>query len=124
MIEALVDPIGDRAIGEDGRKATPASLEQVVRSAHVEKALVLACKAGCRQVLGRCRASHRDGDPVSGLMLKLTICVRNLVAEQGRVHGLIYDFASSSGFAGERPDPALVQPVEQPVKLLCDAVPR
>ena len=62
MVEAVVDAIDDRAVGEDRGEAAPAGLEQIVFAAHVEKALVLPGEARRRQILRGGRAAHRDGD--------------------------------------------------------------
>ncbi len=71
MIEAIVDPIRNRAIGEDRGEAPPARFEQTVGAADVEKAFVLAGKARSRQILRRGRTAHRDRDVAAVLPFKL-----------------------------------------------------
>ena len=74
MIEAVVDAVDDAAVGEQRGEATAARLEQVVRAADVQVALVLAGEAGGRQILGGGGAAHRDGD--AGAVLRLELCDR------------------------------------------------
>ncbi len=45
VIEAVVDAIGNRAVGEDRGEAAAAGVEQCIGAAHVEKAVVLPGKA-------------------------------------------------------------------------------
>jgi hypothetical protein len=60
VIEAVVDAIGDRAVGEDRGEAAAASVEQCIRTAHVEKTFMLPGEARRRQVLSGRRAAHGD----------------------------------------------------------------
>ena len=99
VVEALVEAVGDRAIGEDRGKAAPAGLEQVLGAAHIEEAFVLAGKACGRQIFRRRRTSHRDGDAGPGFPLKLPISFHDLFAEKRRVHRPVYDLAGFGGFA-------------------------
>ncbi|MEY9522475.1 hypothetical protein ABIF70_003616 [Bradyrhizobium japonicum] len=124
MIEAVVDAIGNRAIGENGGKAAPASFEQVFGPAHIKKAFVLACKTRRRQVLGGRRAPYGDGNAGPGLAFKLPIGFYGLLAQQRRVHRLVYDLAGLSGLAREVLDLALVDPIEKPVKLVRHTAPQ
>ena len=73
MVEAIVDSIGNGAIGEDGGEAAPAGFEQIPRTADVEEAFVLACKARGREILGRGRAAHgnRDVGPIFAFELSI-----------------------------------------------------
>jgi hypothetical protein len=52
MVEALVDSVVDRTIGEQAREAASARIQQYLLPAHVEVGLVLSREAGGRQVLG------------------------------------------------------------------------
>ncbi|MBP1092614.1 hypothetical protein JOE50_003144 [Bradyrhizobium japonicum] len=124
MIEAVVDAIRDRAIGENGSKAAPASFEQILGPAHIEKAFVLAGKARRRQILRRRGASYGDSDPDPGLAFKMPIGFYDLLAQQRRVHRLVYDLAGLGGLAGELSDLALVDPVQKTVQLVRDPVSR
>ena len=63
VIEAVVDAIDDRAVGEDRGEAVAAGLESLLGTADVQEALVLTGEARGRQILGGRRAAHRDGDP-------------------------------------------------------------
>ena len=70
MIEAIVVAIDDGAIGEHRREAAAARLEQLVRAADVEEALMLAGKARRRQILGRGRAADGHGDTLAILLFE------------------------------------------------------
>ncbi len=59
VVEALVDPVGDRPVGEQRGLAAAHGIQQQCRPAHVQVALVLAGEARRRQVLGRGRAADR-----------------------------------------------------------------
>ena len=69
MIEAVVDAIDDRPVGEERGEALAAGLEDVVVAADVEIALVLTGEARRRQILGGRRTAHRDRD--IGAVLRL-----------------------------------------------------
>jgi hypothetical protein len=60
VIEAIVDPVGNRTVGEQRREAAAANLDDGLRSANVEKALVLAGKTRRRQIF--CRSRTADGN--------------------------------------------------------------
>ena len=62
VLEALVHAIGDRAIVEQRGEHFVHALEQRVATAHVEERFLLAGERCVRQVLGRRRRAHRDGD--------------------------------------------------------------
>ena len=121
MIEAIVDAVGNRAIGEDGRKATSAGFEQILRPAHVEIAFMLARKARGRQILRRCRTSHRNGDAGPCFSFQLPIRFQDLCAHRLGVRRLIDDGSSLGGLGRKLPDLALVEAVEKPMKLIRDS---
>ena len=60
MVEAIVDAIADRAIGEQARETVTHRVEHVGFAAHIEIAVVLAGETGARQILRRRRRA--DGD--------------------------------------------------------------
>jgi hypothetical protein len=60
VIEALVDAVGDRAVGEERGKRTAAVLQQRGVALHVQIGLLLAGEARIRQILRRGAAAHRD----------------------------------------------------------------
>ena len=60
VVEALVDAVGDGAVGEQRGEAAPDRVEQHGLAADVQEGLVLAGEAGGRQILGGGRAAHRD----------------------------------------------------------------
>ncbi len=121
VIKAVVDPVGDRAIGENGGKAAPAGLEQILRATYIEEALMLAGKTRGRQIFRRRGAAHRDSDAGSKFPFKLPIGFRDLVAQRGAVHRGIDDVARLGGPGRELPDVALVETVEQPMQCVRDA---
>ena len=88
MVEPIVGPIGDRAVGENGSKAAPTGVDQILRAADVEEALVLAGKACRRKVFGRRRAADRNRDIGAVLAFELPVRTRNLLAEGGRCRWL------------------------------------
>ena len=99
MIKALVDAVGNRAIGEDRGKAASAGFEQIVRAAHIEKAVVLAGKARGRQILRGCGTPHRDGSAGASLALELPISFHNLLAQRCRIHRLVDDVRALAAVA-------------------------
>src|SRR6516165_1159869 len=89
VVEAVVDAIDDGAVGEDRGEAPAAGLKQIAFAAYIQKALVLASEAGCRQVLGGGRAAHRDRDTGAALLFESTIGCGDLAAEMRRAGGLV-----------------------------------
>ena len=120
MIEALVDAVGNRAIGEDRGKAAPAGFEQILRAAHIEKAFMLAGKTRGRQIFRRRRTPHRNSGAGPGLPLELPIGFHDLFAERRRVHRPVDDVAGLGGGGRKLLDLALVETVEKPMKFVRD----
>ena len=118
MIEAVVDAIGDRAVGEDRGEAAAAGLEQCIRAAHVEKAFVLAGEARRRQVLRGRRAAHGDRYVGSVVGLQFPIGADGLLPQLLDSRGVIDDAARFGGSLGEQVDAPLVELSEEPVKRL------
>ena len=121
VIEAVVDAVGNRAIGENGGKAAPAGLEQILRAAHIEEAFMLARKTRGRQIFRRRRTPHGDSDAGPGLPFKLPIRFHDLFAERRRIHRPVDDFAGFGGYGRKLLDLALVETVEKPMKFVRDA---
>jgi hypothetical protein len=67
VVEAIVDPVDDGAVGVERSETAPAGLHHTGLVAQVEEAVVLACETGRGQVFGGGRASdgHADGARVS-----------------------------------------------------------
>ena len=120
VIEAIVDAVGNRAIGKNGGKATPAGLEQILRAADVEEAFMLARKTRGRQIFCRRRTSHGDCNASPVFPFKLPIRFQDLRAERLRIHCHVYDFAGLGGDGGKPLDLALVETVEKSMKLVRD----
>ena len=118
VVEAVVDPIGDRAVGENRGEAAAAGLEQCIRATHVEKAFVLAGEARRRQVLRRRRAAHCDRYVGAVVSLQLPIGADGLLPQLLDSRGAIDDAARFGGSLGEQVDAPLVELSEEPVKRL------
>ena len=65
VVEALVDAVGDGAVGEQRGVAAPHRVEQHRLAADVQEGLVLAGEAGGRQILGGRGTAHRDRQVVA-----------------------------------------------------------
>ena len=117
VIEAVVDAIGNRAIGEDRGEAAPAGFEQIVRAPHVEEAFMLARETRGRQIFRRRRTSHGDGDAGPVLLLQLAISRGNLLAQLIAAGCGIDDSARLGCALRKRLDLALVETVEKPMKV-------
>ncbi len=120
VIEAVVDAVGNRAIGKNGGKATPRGLEQIFGAAHVEEALMLARKARGRQIFCRRRTSHGDSDAGPVFPFQLPVRFHDLRAEGAGIHRPVYDFAGFCGYRRKLLDLALVETVEKSMKLVRD----
>ena len=70
MVEAIVVAIDDGAIGEHRREAAAARLEELVRAADVQVALVLAGETRRRQILGGGRAADGHGNALAILLFE------------------------------------------------------
>ena len=118
VIEAVVDPIGDRAVGEDRGEAAAAGLEQCIGAAHVEEAFVLAGEARRGQILRRRGAAHGDGDVRAVVGLQFPIGADGLLPQfvDSRWRGR--RAARFGGSLGEQVDAPLVELVEEPVQRL------
>jgi hypothetical protein len=79
MVEPIVDPIGNRAAGEDGGKAAPTGLEQILCATDVEETFVLAGKACRREVLGGRRAADGNRNVSAILVFECPIGPGNLL---------------------------------------------
>ena len=121
VIEALVDAVGNRAIGENGGKAASAGLKQILRAAHMKKAFMLPRKTRGRQIFCRRRTPHGDSGADPGLPFQLPIRFHDLFAERPRIHRPVDDVASFGGFGRKPLDVTLVETVEQAMKLVRDA---
>jgi len=73
VVEALVDPVVDGAIGEQTGKAATTGVQQALLAADVQEGLLLAGEAGVRKVLGGGRAAHRQAQPFTVLFDQLAV---------------------------------------------------
>ena len=113
MVESVIDAIGDRAIGENGRKAAAAGFEQIVGAADIQKALVLAGKARRRKVFRGGRTSDGDGNISAVFRFELPIGAVDLFAQRAGRGRLVNDLARFRGPLGEDVDVPLIQVIEQ-----------
>jgi hypothetical protein len=118
VIEAVVDAIGDRAVGEDRGEAAAAGVEQCIRATDVEKAFMLAGEARRRQVLRRRRATHCDRYVGAVVGFQLPIGADGLLPQLLDSRGAIDDAARFGCSLGEQVDAPLVELSEEPVKRL------
>ncbi len=118
MIKAVVDAIGDRAVGEDRRKAPAARFEQRIGAAHIEEAFVLAGKTGIGQVFRRRRAAHRDGNLAAIVIGKLAVGLADQGAQIVLGRRRVNDAARLRGAFLQQIDVGLVEPVQKIVKLV------
>ena len=73
VIEALVDPVVDRAVGEQAGEAAPAGVEQALLAPDVQVGLLLAGEARGRKILGGGRAAHGQADVLAVLLLQARV---------------------------------------------------
>lgn len=81
MGEALVDAIGDGAIGKQRGKDLFAGAEQMLAAADVEIGLLLAGKRCAGQVFGGGGAAHGDIGVVAVFLFQLAIGLLDLIGE-------------------------------------------
>ena len=120
VVEAVVDAIDDGAVGEDRGKAAPAGLEQIALAAHIQKALMLAGKAGGRQVFGGRRAAHRDRDPGAAFLFESAIGRGDFRTEMRGAGGLVNQPAGGGGALGEQCDIVVVEAGKKAAQFVLD----
>ena len=121
VVEAVVDPVDDRAVGEDRGEAPAAGLEQRGLAAHVQEALVLSGKTRIRQVFGGRRTAHRDRDIAAALAFELGIGGADMVAQTAVSGCVVDDLARFTGALGKRSDIAMVETGQQRPQPVPDA---
>ena len=113
MVEPIVDSIGNGPICEDGREAAPAGFEQVPRTADVEEAFVLACKARSGEILGRGRAAYGNRDVGPIFTSELLIGGGDFLLKAIGAGGIEDNVPGFAGTLGKYIDAGLVDPVEK-----------
>jgi hypothetical protein len=93
VIEAIVDPVRNRAVGEDGSETAPAHLDDRSRVTNIEEAFVLAGEARGRQILGRRGTADRDRDIGAVFVFELSIGRRDRVGQRRGAGRRIDDLA-------------------------------
>ena len=81
MVEALVDPVADRPVGEEAGEAAADGVEQLRLACNVQVALVLPREARGRQILRRRGAADRDRQLRAVFANQLRVCGSNLSGE-------------------------------------------
>ena len=120
VVEAVVDPINDGAVGKDRGKTAPARLDCIGLAAHVQKALMLPGETGGRQILGGRRAAHRDRDFGTASLLEPAVGVRDLCTECRIAGGVVNETASDGSALGKQRHIMMVEAREQPAKFHLD----
>jgi hypothetical protein len=118
VIEAIVDPVRDRAIGEDRCEAPPARLDDSPHTANVEEAFMLAGETCGRQILSSRGAANRNRDIGAIFLFELAIgrCDR---FSQSRCAGRrIDDLACLGGGFAQQIDLAFIEHVKQAMQLI------
>ncbi len=112
VIETLVDPIGDRPVGEQRRVAAPDRIQHHLLATDVQIGIVLAGKARGRQILGRGRRAHRDRQILAIGLHELAPGGQDLLARPLGQARRIDDLAAAGAGAGQRLDIGLVEPIQ------------
>src|SRR6516165_10654719 len=116
MIEAVIDPIRNGAVGEDGSKAASAGFKQIGGAPDVQETLMLTCKACGWEVFRRGGATHGDRNIGAIVAFELCIGFRNLLSEPigtGRVKDYGARFRCASR---KRVYAGLIDRVEEPMQ--------
>ena len=112
MVEALVDPVMNGAIGEQAGETTAARVEQTLFALDVEIRILLAGEARRRQVLGGRRAPHGETYFLAVLLLKLAVGIQNFGGQIVGQPGAVDDFTGALAFTRQRGDVGGVELVE------------
>ena len=112
VVEALVDSVVNRAIGEQAGKATAAGVEQALFALDVEIRILLAGEARRRQVLGGRRTPHGETDVLAVLLLKLAVAIQNLGGQIVGEPGAVDDLTGALAFTRQGGDVGGVEIVE------------
>ena len=88
MLEAVVDPVGDRAVVVEAGEDLVDPGQHIVEAAHVEEGLLLPGKRGIGQVLGGGRRAHRNGQVLAEALLHFRPGVRDRTVQRVGEGGL------------------------------------
>jgi hypothetical protein len=113
MIEAIVDAVADRAVGEDAGEAMAHRVEDGSLAAHIEIAFMLSGEAGVGQVFRRRRRADRDGQVRAIFLRELRQRLADFGLQIGRQAGAIDDFSRAGGAPRQIRDVGRVQAVER-----------
>ena len=81
VVEAVMHPVDDRAVGEERRVAASHRVEQHRLAMNVEKGLLLTRETRLREILGRCAAAHGHVAVAPVLLLEPVIAFLNSLDE-------------------------------------------
>ena len=112
VVEALVDSVVDRAIGEKTCETTAARVEQALVTLDVEVRILLAGEARRGQILGGRRAPHGEADLLAVLLLKRAVRAQNLGGQVVGETSAVDDLPGAFGFSCQRGDVGGVDVVE------------
>ncbi len=118
VVEALIDPVVDRTVGEQAREAAPAGVEQALGAPDVQVGLLLSGEARVWQVLGRRGAAHRERHILAVLLLQARVALLDLGHEIRRQAGAVHDLPGLLGALGEVVDVVGAQPFERRLQRL------
>ena len=114
VVESVIDTIGDRPVGEEGREAPPARAHERVGAVHAEERLLLTGEARLGQVLGRRAGAHRDRDVVSVGATQRGVRLPNGSLELDGPDGSFDERTDRRARLGQRGDVAAVDAVQEP----------
>ena len=117
MFDAVVQPVGNGTVHERAGKALANGFKQPGFARDVQKSLVLAGKAGGKQVFSGGRAAHRQRRLFAVFGAQAGIGRIDFRHHAGRQHRVVDDFARSAGAPGQVIDILHVQAVERLVQI-------
>ena len=117
MVEALVNAVGDGAVGEQRSLAAFDRVDQQLLAAHIEIGVVLAGEARAGQVFGGGRTAHGNAQVFALARLQPAPGLAQRLFSLDRHCGGVNDFTRTQADARKRIHIALVQLVQKPVQL-------
>ena len=114
VVEAVIDAIDDRPVGEERREAPPARAQERVGAVHAEERLLLTGEARLGQILGRRAGADRDRDLLSVGATQRGVGLPNGSLELDGPDGGFDDRTDRRARLGQRGDVAAVDAVQEP----------
>ncbi len=113
VVEALVDPIMDGAVGEKAGETAPAGIEELRVAMHVEEAFVHSGEARVGQVFGGRRRAHSEAELSAVLGLQAAISLEDLGTQIVGKPGTVDDVAHLVRAPGEIGHVGRIEPGER-----------